>query len=209
MDFGPEGDLYVLEYGSAWFKGNENAQLVRIEYNSGNRKPVVEVLASKKNGALPFKTQLLSTGTKDYDGDVLIYEWKIVGGGQTKILREANPTLTLTKAGTYKASLTVIDAQGAKASKSLDLKAGNEPPAVMIDLAKANRTFYFPGTRLSYAVKVQDKEDGSLQSGRITPAQVAFSVDYLPLGYDQIDAAATHRGADMKAFTSTGQILKV
>jgi cytochrome c len=207
MDFGPEGDLYVLEYGSAWFKGNENAQLVRIEYNSGNRKPVVEVLASKKNGALPFKTQLLSTGTKDYDGDVLIYEWKIVGGGQTKILREANPTLTLTKAGTYKASLTVIDAQGAKASKSLDLKAGNEPPAVMIDLAKANRTFYFPGTRLSYAVKVQDKEDGSLQSGRITPAQVAFSVDYLPLGYDQIDAAATHRGADMKAFTSTGQIL--
>jgi cytochrome c len=207
MDFGPEGDLYVLEYGSAWFKGNENAQLVRIEYNSGNRKPVVEVLASKKNGALPFKTQLLSTGTKDYDGDVLIYEWKIVGGGQTKILREANPTLTLTKAGTYKASLTVTDAQGAKASKSLDLKAGNEPPAVMIDLAKANRTFYFPGTRLSYAVKVQDKEDGSLQSGRITPAQVAFSVDYLPLGYDQIDAAATHRGADMKAFTSTGQIL--
>lgn len=207
MDFGPDGDLYVLEYGSAWFKGNENAQLVRIEYNAGNRKPVVEAVASKTSGALPFKTQLLSNGTKDYDGDALKYEWKVVGGGQTKILREANPALTLTKAGTYKVSLTVTDAQGAKASKSLDLKAGNEPPTVAIDLAKANRTFYFPGTNLNYTVKVQDKEDGSLQSGKITPAQVALSVDYLPLGYDQIDAAATHRGADMKAFTSTGQIL--
>lgn len=207
MDFGPDGDLYVLEYGSAWFKGNENARLVRIEYNSGNRKPVVEVLASKKNGALPFKTQLLSEGTKDYDGDALKYEWKITGGGQTKILHEANPTLTLAKAGSYKATLTVTDAQGARASKSLELKAGNEPPVVSIDLAKANRTFYFPGTGLSYAVKVQDKEDGSLQSGKILPAQVAMSIDYLPLGYDQIDAAQTHRGADMKAFTSTGQIL--
>lgn len=207
MDFSPEGDLYVLEYGSAWFKGNENARLVRIEYNSGNRKPVVEVLASKKSGALPFKTQLLSTGTKDYDGDQLQYEWKVVGGGQTKTLKEANPALTLTKAGTYKATLTVTDAAGAKASKTLDLKVGNEPPAVAIDLAGANKTFYFPGSKLNYAVKVQDKEDGSLGTGKITPAQVAVSIDYLPLGFDAIDAASTQRGADAAAFTSTGQIL--
>jgi cytochrome c len=101
----------------------------------------------------------------------------------------------------------VTDPAGAKASKSLDLKVGNEPPTVNLDLTGANRTFYFPGSKLNYAVKVQDKEDGSLQSGKIKPAQVAVSIDYLPLGYDQIDASATHRGADMKAFTSTGQIL--
>lgn len=207
MDFSPDGDLYVLEYGSAWFKGNENARLVRIEYNSGNRKPVVEVLATKRSGALPFKTQLLSTGTKDYDGDELKYEWKITGGGQTKILREASPQLSLAKAGTYKATLTVTDAQGAKSTKSLDLKVGNEPPAVSFDLSGANRTFYFPGTQLKYAVKVQDKEDGSLQNGKILPQQVAVSIDYLPLGYDQIDAATTHRGTDMQAFATTGQIL--
>ncbi|HVG15682.1 MAG TPA: carbohydrate-binding protein, partial [Chitinophagaceae bacterium] len=207
ISFGPDGDLYVLEYGSAWFKGNENAQLVRVEYNAGNRKPVVEVLASKRSGALPFKTQLLSTGTSDYDGDALKYEWRITGGGQTKILRDPNPSLTLSKPGIYKASLTVTDAQGAKATKTLELKAGNEPPAVTVDLAKSNRTFYTPGTTLNYAVMVQDKEDGSLQTGKIKPAQVALSIDYLPLGYDQIDASATHRGADAKAFTSTGQIL--
>lgn len=207
MDFGPEGDLYVIEYGSAWFKGNNNAHLVRVEYNAGNRKPVVNASATLSSGAIPFKTQLLSNGTKDYDGDVLKYEWKIVGGGVTKILKETAPQLTLTKAGTYKATLTVTDAQGAKDSKTIVLKAGNQPPAVTIDVANANKTFYFPGTKLNYAVNVQDKEDGSLAAGKILPAQVSVSLDYMPLGYDQIEIASAQHSADMQAMASTGQLL--
>lgn len=207
MDFGPEGDLYVLEYGSAWFKGNENAQIVRIEYNAGNRKPVVEAFATKTNGSLPFKTQLKSTGTKDYDGDSLKYEWKINGGGQTKILRTPNPSLSLIKAGTYKVSLTVTDPAGTKASKSFELKVGNEPPVVSIDLAKSNKTFYFQGSTIDYSIQVKDKEDGTLQSGRIRPSQVAMNIDYMPIGYDQIDASAMHRNSDLRAFSSAGQVL--
>jgi cytochrome c len=207
MKFGPEGDLYVLEYGSAWFKGNENAHLTRVEYNDGNRQPVVNASASKTSGAAPLKTQLLSTGTKDFDGDQLKYEWRIVGGGTTKIMKEENPVLTLAKAGAYKATLTVTDAKGAKSSKAIDLKVGNEPPMVSFDLSNANKTFYFPGTKLNYQVKVQDKEDGSLANGKIQPSQIAVSLDYMPLGYDQIDIASTQRGADMSAFSSTGQIL--
>ena len=207
MDFGPDGDLYVLEYGSAWFKGNENAHLVRVEYNAGNRKPLVVVNASKTSGAIPFKTQLLSTGTKDYDGDSLKYEWKVVGSGQTKIYRQKNPFITLATPGNYKATLTVTDQNGAKNSNHVNLKVGNEPPIISIDVAQANKTFYFPGTPVKYAVKVSDKEDGSLANGKILPAQVAVSLDYLPLGYDQIDIAATQRDADMAAFASTGQLL--
>ncbi|MGB4772304.1 MAG: PQQ-dependent sugar dehydrogenase [Chitinophagaceae bacterium] len=207
MDFGPEGDLYVLEYGSAWFRGNENARLVRLEYNAGNRKPIAEASATKTKGALPFKTQLLSEGTKDYDGDALKYEWKLTGGGTTKTFTEPNPSVSIAKAGNYKATLTVTDTRGEKSSKTVDIKVGNEPPVVNFDLGGANRTFYFPGTALNYAVKVQDKEDGSLQNGKILPAQVAVSTDYLPLGYDKIDASVTHRGTDASAFTSTGQIL--
>jgi cytochrome c len=37
MEFGPDGDLYVLEYGTAWFKGNDDARLVRIEHAAGSR----------------------------------------------------------------------------------------------------------------------------------------------------------------------------
>ena len=207
MKFGPEGDMYVLEYGSAWFKGNENAYLTRIEYNDGNRAPLANAAASKSSGAAPLKTQLLSSGTKDFDGDALKYEWKLVGGGTTRILKEENPSVTLTKSGTYKATLTVTDSKGAKANKSVDLKVGNEPPVVTFDLSNANKTFYFPGTKLNYQVKVQDKEDGSLSNGKIQPSQIAVSLDYMPLGYDQIDIASTQRGADMSAFSSTGQIL--
>ena len=207
MQFGPDGDLYVLEYGSAWFKGNENAFLTKVEYNDGNRAPVVNASATKKSGASPLKTQLTSAGTKDFDGDALKYEWKIVGGGTTKILKEENPSLTLIKPGKYKAILTVADAQGAKSSKTIELNVGNEPPVVTFDLANANKTFYFPGTKLNYQVKVQDKEDGSIANGKIQPSQIAVSLDYMPLGYDQIDIASTQRGADMSAFSNTGQIL--
>ncbi|MFZ9686694.1 MAG: PQQ-dependent sugar dehydrogenase [Chitinophagaceae bacterium] len=207
MQFGPDGDLYVLEYGSAWFKGNENAHLTKIEYNDGNRSPIVSASATKNSGSSPLKTQLSSKGTKDLDGDALKYEWKIVGGGATKILKEENPTITLVKPGSYKATLTATDAQGAKSSKTLELKVGNEPPAVTFDIANANKTFYFPGTKLNYQVKVQDKEDGSIANGKIQPSQIAVSLDYMPLGYDQIDIASTQRGADMSAFSNTGQLL--
>ena len=51
MEFGPNGDLYVLEYGSGWFQKNDDARLVRIEYNGGNRKPVIKMEADKPKGA--------------------------------------------------------------------------------------------------------------------------------------------------------------
>lgn len=77
MSFSPDGDLYVLEYGSAWFKGNDNARLVKVEYQGGNRKPQVEISASKLKGAAPFKTNLSAEGTKDFDGDALAYNWTV------------------------------------------------------------------------------------------------------------------------------------
>ena len=40
IKFGPEGDLYVLDYGSTWFAKSADSQLVRIEYNGGNRDPI-------------------------------------------------------------------------------------------------------------------------------------------------------------------------
>ena len=67
MQFSPVGDLYLLEYGSAWFQGNANSALIRIEYNGGNRKPNVEATADKTAGAIPFKVNLSSKGTIDYD----------------------------------------------------------------------------------------------------------------------------------------------
>lgn len=42
--FGPDGRLYILEYGSAWFKENPDAILVRIDYDEGRGERMVAKL---------------------------------------------------------------------------------------------------------------------------------------------------------------------
>jgi cytochrome c len=208
MKFSPDGDLYVLEYGSAWFRGNENAQIVRIEYNGGNRKPVVHAAADKSVGSIPFTVNLSSAGTDDYDEydkNALKYEWIIKSdNGFEKILTEPNPALTLDKAGTYSVNFTVTDTKGEKNSQMLELKAGNEPPAVDIQIAEGNKTFFFKDNKITYSVSVTDKEDGSLANGQIKSNEVALNFDYAPQGFDLIEIAQNHRATDEWAVLSAG-----
>lgn len=205
IDFSPDGDLYVLEYGSAWFRGNDNARLVKIEYNAGNRTPIVEATADKKAGSVPFKVAFSSEGTQDFDRDVLKYEWKITSkAGVFKTLTQPNPVVTFDKPGTYKATLTVTDPKGAKNSRTLEIKAGNEAPEVALEVTKGNKSFFFPNESIEYKVKVSDKEDGSLENGKIIPTQVAVNIDYMPDSFDPIEIASNYRGTDASARFSTG-----
>ena len=180
MEFGPNGDLYVLEYGTAWFQGNDDARLVRIEYNSGNRKPMVAVSVDKPAGATPLTVALSSAGTTDLDDDELRYDWSITQANGTAVqkLSGANPTFTFARPGVYTASLVVTDVQGARDSAKVAIAAGNEPPKVDIDLLGSNRTFFFPRVPIRYAVRVTDREDGSLQNGRIPANRVVVTADY-------------------------------
>src|SRR5205085_10810905 len=138
-------------------------RLVRIEYNSGNRKPVAMADADKKAGALPMTVHLSSAGTRDDDNDSIQYEWTIANaaGVILKTFNQPNPEYDITKAGAYKATLNVTDAHGAKASTSLALKAGNEPPEIDIEITKGNAAYFFPKNPISYNVNENDKENGS------------------------------------------------
>lgn len=201
MKFGPQGDLYVLEYGNGYFKDNPEAQLIRFEYNGGNRKPQVQVSASKTAGAVPLNVALSSTGTIDFDkGDVLKYRWVITkSGGTYKILNQANPLITLTSPGIYRATLVVTDSKGATNNKSVTIKAGNEPPVVNFNITAGNSNFFFPGQSIAYDVSVSDAEDGSLQNKKILPAQVSVSANYLAEGYNLTDVAQKQMSVDASA----------
>ncbi|GAB3957574.1 hypothetical protein GCM10028805_50530 [Spirosoma harenae] len=207
MKFGPDGDMYVLEYGSNWFRKSNNSRLVRIEYNGGNRKPIVQASASKKGGTVPLKLTLLADGSKDFDGDQLKYQWKVTAPGVApKTFATANPDVTFDKAGVYTATLTVTDSKGAANSQSVKIIAGNEPPAVALNLT-SNKTFFFPNQPIQYNVSVDDKEDGNLTNGKISPSQVAMSIDYTSEGFDYAEVMQGQRSVDASTQYAVAQTL--
>jgi len=207
MNFSPDGDLYVLEYGTKWYSGNLNARLVKIEYEAGNRKPKTEIAADKIYGSAPMNVQLSSAGTFDFDDDPLKFEWVITGGGMKQTFRTPHPAVTLKKPGKYQVTLVVTDSKGARSSSSLSLEAGNEPPAVEFNLRNRNQTFFFENDSLDYAVHVADKEDGSLTNGRIKARQVFASIDYTSIPYYQLNNSVLHARFDPFFGFSTGKIL--
>ncbi|MBB6326483.1 cytochrome c [Algoriphagus iocasae] len=211
MDFGPDGALYVLEYGSAWFRGNSNSRLIKIEYNAGNRKPNVNAAADKLTGAVPFTANFTAAGTNDfddYDQGKLTYTWAITSdNGTTVDLQGENASYTFETPGAYKATLTVTDTKGESNSASLDLVAGNEKPEVSIDLMGKNETFYFGDKSLDYKVLVSDKEDGSTADGSIKSEEVAVTFDYVPAGFDPIEMASKQSGAESMAVLNIGRNL--
>jgi cytochrome c len=192
IKFGPNGDLYVLEYGSNWFRKSDNSKLVRIEYNSGNRTPLVHASASVSGGKVPLSVKLSSAGTKDADGDSMKYEWKITSANNNSALTytEPNPAAVFELPGEYTATLTVTDPKGAKNNRSVKIIAGNAPPELKLNIS-GNQTFFFPGKPFAYDIIAADQEDG-----RINPAQVAASIDYTSEGFDFAELEQGQRSVD-------------
>ncbi|MBT8184110.1 MAG: PQQ-dependent sugar dehydrogenase, partial [Eudoraea sp.] len=208
MQFSPVGDLYVLEYGSAWFRGNENAQIKRIRYNGGNRPPVIMASSDKTAGAIPLNLQLSAEGTLDYDGDDLNYKWFVVAdNGYSKTLKGPHQQITLTATGDYAVKLEVTDDHGNQSEEQFKITAGNAPPKVDIKITGGNRTFFFPDSEISYTINVEDVEDGSLQDGQIRPEEIAINFDYAPEGFDPIEIAQNHRSTEEWVSFSRGKSL--
>ncbi|PHK97061.1 ThuA domain-containing protein [Neolewinella marina] len=207
MVFADNGDLYMLEYGSGWFSQNQDARLIRIEYNGGNRQPQAIATADKAGGTLPLSVTLQAEEATDADNDPLTYRWTVKSDkGYSETFEGQQVELTLDEAGLYQATLTVDDGQGGTTTSTVDIAAGNAVPEVQLALSGASRSFYTPGTPIGYEVKVSDAEDGSLGQG-IDASQVVLTMDYLAEGYDQVEIARGHRGADAGALASQGETL--
>ena len=170
MQFGPDGSLYVLEYGSAWYSDNSDAKLSRISYTQGNRPPVAKVEASTQAGSVPLEVQFSAASSYDLDNDSLTYAWQF-GKEGTPQEDQATTSFTFEEAGEYPCTLVVTDANGEQSTTHLTILAGNAPPQVAIDLT-GNNTFYWHDQPIPYQVKVSDQEDGDLASGNIDTSQV-------------------------------------
>ncbi|MFF9166092.1 MULTISPECIES: PQQ-dependent sugar dehydrogenase [unclassified Streptomyces] len=156
MAFGPDGALYVLDYGLAWFGGDDNSALYRIENATDGHSPVPQAAASRTNGQAPLKVTFSSAGTTDQDGDALTYSWDFGDGGTST---EANPTYKYKKNGTYTATLTAKDPSGRTGSASVQIVVGNTAPTVTLELPQDGQLFSF-GDAIPFKVRVTDPEDG-------------------------------------------------
>ncbi|HOY24336.1 MAG TPA: ThuA domain-containing protein, partial [Cellvibrio sp.] len=191
--FAPDGTLYVLEYGKAWFKGNPEASLSRIEYSGpGNRPPIAKIGLDKTQGAAPFNAVADVKPSYDLDGDKLTYAWslKAQDGTVTNLGTQATQEVSLANAGEYALVLTVKDPAGTSATAETKIQVGNEPALIDIKL-DANQSFYWPNTTsIKYAVTVNDKEDGAIQNDNANLA-IAFAAKA-----DEV-AAQGHQKADV------------
>jgi cytochrome c len=154
MEFGPDGALYVLEYGTGYFAELPEAQLSRIDWTRGNRTPVPVVAADVTAGLAPLTVQFSSAGTADADGDALRYAWDFDADGRVDS-RAQNPSYTYTENGAYEATLNVTDSTGRRAAASVQIVVGNTIPVVTLTAEPAGGTFQF-GDAVTFNVTVED-----------------------------------------------------
>jgi cytochrome c len=79
--------------------------------------------------------------------------------------------------------LKVTDNHGENSTQDVRVEVGNEQPEVTISFA-GNESFYWNQKPVRYQVKVKDKEDGSLSTGKISPEEVLVTVDLAEMGTD-------------------------
>lgn len=188
MEVGPDGKLYLLEYGTGWFTKNPDAGLSRIDFNGGNRPPVINSInVDKTSGVLPFTIKATTT-VKDLENDKISYLWNL-GSGVTKETTSPELEYTFTTAGDYPISVEAKDDKGASAkSSTIYVYAGNEAPKVAINITGGNKSFYMPGAPVKYDVQVTDSHDTS----KIDQANLFVSVDYVD-GYDKAASSMGHQ----------------
>ncbi len=188
VEVGSDGKVYLLEYGSGWFSKNDDSGLGYIEYNGGNRPPLVENLSvDKTSGLLPLRISA-TVDARDREKDALRFVWDL-GNGETKQTNEPTVDYTYSEEGDYKLTVKVVDALGASAtSETVSVVAGNSRPVVTIDLKGGNSSFYIPGLPINYEVKVTDP-DGVED---FDESKVFVSVDYME-GMDEVNMSLGHQ----------------
>ncbi|HEX7070428.1 MAG TPA: ThuA domain-containing protein, partial [Rhodothermales bacterium] len=195
LAFGPDGAMYMLEYGSIYGVDNEDARLVRITFNAGNRPPVATArirdaaadsiaqarswLTSDRRyhtsnireiaGAAPLEVSFAGRGQDPDDGDALTFEWLF--DGTNVVASRPVAQHTYTEPGVYRPVLRVTDSSGVVGTDTLLVRVGNAPPRVAIETPD-NRSFFHDGESFDYRVVVSDDEDGAVDPASV---QVEFA----------------------------------
>ncbi len=181
-EIGPDGALYVLEWGNG--QGHESgpeAKLSRIEFKgTANAAPTAAAQANPSAGPAPLAVSFTSTGSSDPEGGALTYAWDFTTDGIVDATT-ASASFTYPDIGTYIAKLTVTDPSGKTGSASVTISVGNSLPIVTLT-TPPNGGFFSWDQQIPFTSSVTDSEDGTTPSGGISCADVQMVPG---LGHDQ------------------------
>ncbi|GAA2375380.1 PQQ-dependent sugar dehydrogenase [Dactylosporangium salmoneum] len=155
--FGPDGALYLIEWGSGYGGDNTDSGIYRIDYLNGGASPVAHASADRTNGHAPLTVNFSSAGSSTPAGG-LTYQWTFGDGGTSTA---PNPSHTYTTNGNYTAVLTVRNSGNRTSSSSVAITVGNTAPTVTLT-APPDGGFFQWGDRVNFSVTVTDPEDGSI-----------------------------------------------
>lgn len=179
MEIGPDGVLYMIEWGTGFGGNNADAKVIRIDYVGGNLAPVAVASATPDAGGTPLNVQFSSTGTEDPEGDPLAYAWSFFGDGATNSTNP-NPLFTYNIAGNYNARLTVRDSSGNAAVADVTITVGNHRPVTEITWPP-NGSIFDWGRVFNFSGRVFDVQDGSTTNAAIPCSAVLWN---LSIGHD-------------------------
>lgn len=171
LEFASEGTLYVIEYGDTW-GNNTDSQISRVVYRRGNRAPKAVIRAESTAGHLPFLTRLSAKESSDPDGDMLTYRWSLNGDELTSQI--AVTEVQIDTPGIHTATVTVVDADGAMSTESIELRVGNSRPEVTIQHPQ-HGSFLDWSETLHYLVDVNDVEDEAAEADEIPSNRIVTS----------------------------------
>jgi PKD repeat protein len=166
MQFGSDGDFYLLTYGDGFFNINPDAGMYKWEYVKGTQAPKAALSSDRTDGALPLTVQFIGHNSSDRDqGDSLKFAWDF--GDGAPISEEVDPTHVYTKAGRYTAILKVTDSTDQTSTLSTIITVGNTSPTVNVTGPLDGGLFTF-GDKIMYKVTVTDPEDPSVSCNDVT-----------------------------------------
>lgn len=172
-EFGPDGSLYVLDYGSAWFGGSLDAALYKIEYSPGDKAPTAVIKTDASSGKAPLAVQFDGTGSTDPENDKLTYAWDFDNDGKVDST-SPNPTFTYTSNGQYHAKLTVTDPSGRTGVAALLVTVGNTAPVLSFAQPPNGLTFK-DGDQVAWKINVTDPDGTPVDCSKV---QVNYSLGH-------------------------------
>ncbi|MFC5729434.1 MULTISPECIES: ThuA domain-containing protein [Nocardioides] len=156
--FGPDGSLYVLDWGGGFGRDNPNSGLHRIDYIQGSRSPVASISAEPTSGHAPLTVAFDGSASSDPEGAELAYAWDFEDDGAVDATT-ATASHTYGTKGVHTARLTVTDPDGKDGTTTVAITVGNTQPTVEFNLPPSGSFFDF-GDDISWEVQVTDPEDG-------------------------------------------------